>query len=69
MNPQLSDIERRLDAIQANQAEIMSMLARLTNPAAALSAREKADALLRAERSGDPQQVKAVLLQINSKGR
>lgn len=59
------DIQQQLDAIQADQAEIKLMLRRLLNPAASLSAREKAAAVLAAERSGDPKRVKQVLREIN----
>lgn len=60
------DIQRQLDEIRADQAEILSLLRRLTNPAGSLSAREKAAAVLAAERSGDQERVKSVLKMINN---
>ena len=60
-----SDIQQQLDQIKADQTEILSLLRRLLNPASSLSAREKAAAVLAAERSGDKARVKQVLKQIN----
>ncbi len=65
MKPTDQGIQQQLDQIQADQALILSMLKQMLNPAASLSAREKAAAVLAAERSGDPKKVKMVLRQIN----
>ena len=59
------NIQRQLDQIQADQALILSMLRQLLHPATSLSAREKANAVLAAELTGDPKRVKQVLKQIN----
>ena len=60
------DIQQQLYDIRQDQAEILFLLRQMLNPAASLSAREKAAAVLAAERSGDPKRVKEILRKINN---
>lgn len=62
---ELAAIRAQQDLVLSQQAEILSLLRRVMNPAATLSAQEKASAILAAERSGDKQRVKDVLRAIN----
>jgi hypothetical protein len=60
-----SDIEKRLDKIEANQAEILGLLRMLANPATALSVEQKADELRKALATGDKRIVKEVARRIS----
>jgi hypothetical protein len=61
----LAAIREENAELLSQQAEILSLLRRVMNPASTLSAQEKASAILAAERSGDKRRVKDVLRQIN----
>ena len=60
-----TDIQKRLDKFVRQQGEILSLLHQFVQPAAHVSVQKKAEATLRALRSGDRQQLKQTLREIN----